>query len=363
MSESYYDTLGVSKDSSKSEIKKAYKKMANKHHPDKGGDAEQFKKLNEAYQVLSDDQKKSQYDSFGTTDFGSGGMGSGGFDFSGFDGGGFGDIFGDFFNGNMGGNMGGRRRPSNRGEDVEMHMEISFMDAINGLEKEISVTKTSQCDICKGNGAEPGHSVVTCSECKGEGTVKRVQRTILGNIATQTVCPKCHGEGKMPEKFCHKCHGEGRVRIKQDIKVKIPAGVDNGMTIRMAGHGEAGKRGAESGDLYIQVIVKSDRYFKRDGIDIHTDLHISIPQAVLGDTLIVKTIEGDVSVKIPAGTESGQILKLKNKGVLKVNTSKKGDHFLKILIDIPTHLSSKEKELYNELRNEKNGEKGNKKFF
>ena len=310
MADSYYDVLGVSKGASQEEIKKAYRRMANKHHPDKGGDAEQFKKINEAYQVLSDEQKKSQYDNFGTTDFG--GMGGGGFS-GGFSGmGGFGDIFEEFFNG---GGMGGGFQRSTRvskGDDIEMHLELSFMEAIQGIEKEISLTKTYPCDTCHANGAEPGSPIITCTTCNGSGSVRHVQKTILGNIATSTVCSQCGGEGKMPEKKCHTCHGEGRARKSESIKVKVPAGVDNGSTIRMSGYGEAGRRGAPAGDLYLHVLVKKDSYFKREGIDIHTEEHISIPQAVLGDNIVVKTIEGDVSVKIPAGTMSHQILKLKD---------------------------------------------------
>jgi len=354
-----YDILGVSKDASKTDIKKSYRKLANKYHPDKGGDSEKFKEINQAYQVLSDDKKKNQYDQFGSAGMNMGGMGGGG-GFNGF--GGFSDIFEDFF---AGGGMREQqpRTRNRRGEDIERHIEITFIEAIEGVEKEISMTKTYQCDDCDGSGAEHGSSITTCSECNGQGRVRRVQQSILGNIATTSTCPKCKGEGKIPEKKCHVCHGEGRVRKTQNLKIKIPAGIDNNMNIRISGQGEAGKQGAENGDLYLQVLIKSDSRWDRDGINILSETHISIPQAVLGDTIKVETVSGEVSVKIPAGIQSKQILKIAGKGAPKINYNRIGDHLLTIIIDIPKRLSNKEKDLYEQLKEEKNGKGGGKGFW
>ena len=366
MAKNYYEVLGVEKKSSAADVKKAYRRAANKHHPDKGGDPEKFKEVNEAYQVLSDEKKRSQYDNFGTSE-GFNGVG-GGFNEGGFGGaGGFSDIFEDFFGGgfNQSGQSSGRSRRAQRGEDIQKHVEITFEEAAFGVEKEIPLTKTFGCNNCDASGVEPGYSLITCIDCKGAGQVTRIQQTILGNIRTSSPCGKCHGEGKIPERKCTICHGEGRARQSDSVKVKIPGGVDDGMTVRMTGHGEAGRKGGPSGDLFLNILVKSHAVLKRDGIHIRSKAHISIPQAVLGDTLTLETIDGEVSVKIPAGTSSGQVLKLKGRGVPKINSSQKGDHLITIVIDIPKHVSRAEKDLYTELWKQKHGTKDKKKssFF
>ncbi len=366
MNKDPYDILGVAKTASADEIKKAYRRLANQHHPDKGGDAEKFKEINWAYQILSDDKKKEAFDRFGNADMAGGMGGAGGFG-GGFQGGedifggGFSDIFENFFSG---GGMGGGRpqsRRSQRGEDIEMDMQLEFMEVVSGVEKTLKITKTFPCTDCTGSGVEKGSSIVTCDECQGSGQVRRVQQTILGSIATASPCPKCSGEGKIPEQKCHVCHGEGRVRRTEEVKVKIPAGVDNGMNIRMPGYGEAGRRGTPSGDLYLSISVRPDKRFQREGSDIVSEIFISVPQAVLGDTLPIETVYGEVSVKIPSGIQSGQVLKIRGKGLPKVNTTQIGDHLLSVHVEIPKHLSSREKEIYEQLRTEQSG--GKKRSF
>ncbi|MFA6529653.1 MAG: molecular chaperone DnaJ [Patescibacteria group bacterium] len=361
MSKDYYNILGVSKGASQDEIKAAYRKKAHEHHPDKGGDAEKFKELNEAHQVLGNPEKRQQYDRFGSAyqngqAGGAGGPGGFGGGFSGFQGGqgfdfedlgdmfgGFGDIFG------FGGGGGGSSRKQTRGRDLEMKVSLDFLEAAFGLEKEISFSKNITCDRCHGNGAEPGAKVETCPTCKGSGQVSRIQRTILGNIQTQATCSNCHGEGKIYSQKCTKCEGSGVYHDHVSFKVKIPAGINDGESIRLSGQGEAGQKGAPAGDLYLRVSVKNHKKFIREGYDIRTEEKISVRQAILGDKIDVDTINGPVKLKIPEGTQSGTIFKLKEKGVTKLNNRGVGDQFIKVIVEIPKNLNKKQKQLLEEL--------------
>lgn len=357
MSKDYYNILGVSKGASADEIKTAFRKEAHKHHPDKGGDEAKFKELNEAYQVLGNEQKRKQYDQFGSSfqngqagggAYGQGGMG--GFDFSGFQNGGidmddlfggFGDIFG------FGGR--GSAKKNQAGNDLEMLINLEFKEAAFGLEKEVSFVKNTVCSHCKGEGAEPGSKIETCATCGGSGQVIGVQRTILGNIQTRMTCSSCGGEGKTYSSKCSKCHGTGVSREQTKIKVKIPAGINDGESIRLSGQGEAGQKGAAAGDLYLRIRVEKHHKFIRENYDIRTEEEISVKQAILGDKLEVDTIYGPVTLKIPEGTQSGTVFKLKEKGVTKLNNRGVGDHFVKINVLIPKSISKKERQILEDL--------------
>lgn len=364
MGKDYYNILGVSKTATKEEIKKAFRKKAHEYHPDKaGGDEAKFKEINEAYQVIGDDKKRAQYDQFGSSfeqaQAGGGFQGFDGFrDFSGFANGfssgqgvnmdDLGDIFGGI--GDMFGFGGGRSHGrSSRGRDLQVSIQINFLEAVRGAEKEIKITKKVKCDRCKGNGAEPGTKIETCKTCGGSGKVAKVQRTILGNIQVESVCPNCNGEGKTYAKKCTKCNGSGLVNEAVTLKIKIPAGIDNGETIRLSGHGEAGERGASAGDLYVKVMVAPDKRFERHGYDINSKVEISFTNAVLGAKIDVETLEGKVKLKIPAGTQSGTVFKLRGKGIQKLRGSGKGNHFVKVNIKTPTNINRKQKKLLEEL--------------
>ena len=357
MAKDFYNILGVSKGASDDEIKKAYRKLAHKYHPDKsGGDESKFKEINEAYQVLSDKSKRSQYDQFGQTFEGAGpggGAGFGGFDFSGFQQGfggqgfdfgeGFGDIFSDIFGGRQ---TRDRRQP---GRDIQVDVEISFEEMVRGAKRDINLYRMVQCDVCHGNGGEPGAKEETCSTCKGSGKVQQTVRSVFGSFAQVSTCPTCSGSGKTYSKKCHKCSGEGRVKEEQKISVDIPAGISSGQTISVRGQGEAGEKGAQSGDLYVNVYVKPHSKFKRDNDNITSSEHISFSQAALGDKISVETIEGDVTMKVPQGTQSGELFRIKEKGVPSLRGSSRGDHLVKILVDVPKKLSREQKKLIEEL--------------
>lgn len=349
----YYKVLGLDKGASPEEVKKAFRKLAIKYHPDKnkGNKAaeDKFKEINEAYQVLSDPQKKAQYDQFGTTDFGAGGAGGfngsgfGGFDFS--DLGGFGDIFDSFFGGGGGFSSGGRRRnAAQRGADIEYSINLDFKEAVFGVEKEISIKKKDKCDVCSGTGAKPGTTPKTCSKCGGTGQIKVQKNTILGSMMTVTTCDKCNGSGKTIESPCHKCNGTGTVRKTKTIKINVPAGVDTGNVIPIRGEGEPGVNGGPSGDLYINIRVAPDHTFKRRGFDIYIDTHISFPKAVLGTEIKVPTVDGNVKYEVPTGTQSGTTFRLRNKGVPKVGGRGRGDQYVTVIVDVPKSLSNKQKE-------------------
>lgn len=362
MSKDYYDLLGVSKSASAEEIKTAFRKKAHEHHPDKGGDAEKFKELNEAYQVLGNAEKRKRYDQFGSAAFENGGganwNGFNGQGFGGFQGGGFnvdfedlGDLFGGF--GDIFGFGGDRQRSSQtrqkRGRDLEMSLNLDFLEAAFGLEKEISFTKNVVCKHCSGQGAEPGSKIETCPTCGGSGRVAKIQRTILGNIQTQVTCPDCSGEGRKYSKKCTKCGGSGISRDNVKIKVRIPAGINNGESIRLSGQGEVGEKGAQSGDLYLRIKVNSHRRFIRDNYDIKTEEIINIKQAILGDKIEIETVHGKVKLKIPEGTQSGTIFKLRDKGIVKLHGRGNGDQYTKIIVKIPAGISKKQQRLLEEL--------------
>jgi molecular chaperone DnaJ len=361
MPKDYYDILGVSKGASADEIKSAFRKKAHEHHPDKGGNAEKFKELNEAYQVLGNAEKRQRYDQFGSAAFnqGGGGYGAGGFGgqgFSGFQNGGMnfdfedlGDMFGGF--GDIFGFGGGRSgaKKSSRGRDLEMRVSLDFLEAAFGLEKELSFAKNVVCDRCHGNGAEPGAKVDNCTTCGGSGRITGVQRTILGNIQTQSICPSCGGEGKIYSQKCSKCEGSGVYNETIKLKVRIPAGINDGESIRLSGQGEAGHKGAPAGDLYLRVRVSEHKIFRREGYDIKTEETINIKQAILGDKIEIKTIHGPVRLKIPEGTQSGTIFKLKEKGIAKLNNRGLGDQYVKIIVNIPARLNKKQKQLLEDL--------------
>lgn len=346
----YYEVLGVSKSASADEIKKAFRKAAIKHHPDKeGGDEAKFKEVNEAYEVLKDQQKRQRYDQFGHAGVG-GASGGGGNPFGGFGGqgqnvhfdfgdGGLGDIFGQFFGGFGGGQQGPRR-----GRDVETSVSLSFEDAIFGLEKKISINMDDECSHCKGSTVEPGHDMKTCPACQGAGQQVRMMNTMFGQIQQAVTCETCRGRGKVPEKVCTVCHGKGTQRKEQDITIKIPAGIDDGATIRLRERGEAIGDGAR-GDLYVHIRVKADKKFTREGDLILSEEHISMIDASLGTEIDVETVDGTVRMKIPAGTQSGTDFKLSGHGVPHLNKEKRGAHIVQIIVDIPTKLSKKQREL------------------
>ncbi|MBU0706471.1 molecular chaperone DnaJ [Patescibacteria group bacterium] len=346
----YYKILGIEKNASDSEIKKAYRKLAQQYHPDTGkGDEKKFKEVTEAYEVLGDKQKRAQYDQFGSAGPGFGAGDFGGFDFKNvnFDfGGNFGDIFDTFFGG---GQRTARKKGPGKGGDIEMVLQISFEEAIFGVSKEIEVSAFTNCEHCKGIGAEPGTQLKSCENCSGTGQQVRLQRTPFGQIQTASTCQNCEGAGRIPEKKCKNCKGEGRLLKTQRIKARIPAGIHDQAVIRLTGKGEAGFQGGSSGDLFLHISVAPNKEFERIKDDIYTTKHIHVLQAILGDEITIKTVHGDTKLIIPAGTESGSSLKLKGYGVPGIGSSSKGDHIVKIRIDIPKKLSGKEKKLYDEL--------------
>lgn len=353
----YYEVLGISKDASADEIKKAFRKAAVKYHPDKeGGDETKFKEANEAYEVLKDQQKRQRYDQFGHAGVGgASGGGAGGNPFEGFGGfqngqgfefnfgdGGLGDIFGSFFGGGQQRSQGPRR-----GRDVETTVSLSFEDAVFGTEQKISVTLDDECSHCKGNTVEPGYELKTCDTCKGSGQQTRVMNTIFGAIQQATTCQTCAGHGKIPEKVCTVCHGKGTERKKQDINIKVPAGVDDGATIRLREHGEAVANGAK-GDLYVHLRVKPHKKFTREGDLILSEEHVGMVEAALGTEIDVDTVDGKVRMKVPAGTQSGTDFKLSNHGVPHLRSESRGAHIVSIVVDTPTKLSKKQRELLDE---------------
>lgn len=360
MAKDLYNILGVSKGASDDEIKKAYRRLAHKYHPDKaGGDAEKFKEINAAYQVLSDKSKRAQYDQYGQTfeqggpGGGFGGQGFGGFDFNGqgFNfGEGFEDIFSDIFGGGFGG---GRRRDTRRaGNDIQVDVEITFEEMVNGAQREIRLRRLVTCDACHGNGGEPGSKEETCPTCKGSGQVRQVSRSIFGSFEQIATCSQCHGKGKVFAEACHKCRGEGRVKEEQTIRVDIPAGINHGQTISVQGQGEAGEKGATNGDLYVTVHVRPHSKFSREGNNIVSAEHISFSQATLGAKIEVETIKGKLHMKVPAGTQSGEFFRIKGEGVPQLGRSARGDQLVKIIVEVPKKLSRAQRKLLEELEKE-----------
>lgn len=355
----YYEVLGVSKSASADEIKRAYRKLAMEHHPDKhGGDDAKFKELGEAYETLKDPQKKAAYDQFGHAGAQGNpfaGGGAGGFDFNGagFD---INDILNNFMGGFGGGFTGQTREPA--GRDIEIAIELQFNEAVFGTEKTVELDLNDVCEHCHGNGAEPGSSLKTCSTCGGQGQVTSVQNTILGQIQQTRVCNTCHGKGQVPEKPCTKCSGRGVIRRIKKVAIKVPAGIDNGQTIRLRGEGEA-TEGGHKGDLYVHIRVRPSRQFQRQGQNILGEATVPMAEAALGTEIPVETIDGKVKLKVPAGTQSGKVFKLSGRGVPSTAGRSRGDHLVTVNVEIPTKLSDRQKALLKEFA----AEPGKKGFF
>jgi molecular chaperone DnaJ len=347
MKRDYYEVLGVGKDASAEEIKKAYRKLARQYHPDvnKAPDAEEkFKEVKEAYDVLSDPQKKANYDRFGHQDpnQGFGGGGFGGFDASGM--GGFGDIFDMFFGG-------GRRANPNaprKGADLQFGLTIEFTEAIFGKETDVEIPKEAECDTCHGSGAKPGTGVETCKSCKGTGQQEVVANTPFGRIVNRRVCTTCDGKGKVVKERCTTCRGAGRVKVRRKIHLNIPAGVDDGAQLRVSGEGEPGVNGGPPGDLYVVLRVKPHEFFEREGNDIYCEVPITFAQAALGDEIEIPTVDGRVKLKIPAGTQTETYFRLRDKGVPYLRGNGRGDQHVKVRVVTPTKLTERQKELLRE---------------
>lgn len=368
MSKDYYSILGVSKNASEAEIKQAFRKLAHQYHPDKkGGDAEKFKQINEAYQTLGDANKRKQYDQFGSgydqPGYGGqaggfswedivrqSGMGGSGFNAQGFDFGDLGDLFGSAFG------FGGRGQRAStgpqRGGDISSELVIEFEQAVRGEKRTIAFNRTEKCGHCSGNGAEPGSKINTCATCNGSGQETRSQRTPFGNIQMRVACSICRGEGKSYEKPCKECSGQGSKNTRAQIVLNIPAGIDDGETIRMSGEGQAGIRGGGAGDLYVRIRVRPSKMFMRQGYDIVSKATISFPLAALGGKLPTETIDGPADLEIPAGTQSGAIVSIKGAGITRLHGRGKGDHLVHVTVETPKKLSRKAKQLMEELKSE-----------
>lgn len=345
----YYEVLGVKKTATKDDIKSSYRKLAKQYHPDnkETGDEAKFKEVQEAYDILYDDQKRSTYDQFGHAAFEQTGAGGGANPFSGFSG--FdgadinlGDIFSSFFGG-------GRARSSRsggpmRGDDVLMRLKVDFMDAVNGKDEMVSFDYDDECPHCHGSGAETPSDVKTCPTCKGRGTVTRQQRTLFGVVNTETTCPDCGGRGKIISKKCSVCGGSGYKRIKKEMKIHIPVGINSGQQIRLQGMGAAGSNGGEHGDLYVEINIKEHPFFKRERNDIHIIVPIDFVDAILGTKIEIPTVYGDMVMTIPEGTQPGQVLRLKGQGIKDLRSGKPGDQYVHLDIKSPTSLSKKQKE-------------------
>jgi len=362
----YYETLGLQKGAQNSEIKKAYKRLAKKFHPDISTDPkaeEKFKEVQEAYSVLSDSQKKQAYDSYGHGFKGFKGFqgfrNTGGFEsfgadfdfsdiFNAFTGGGFSDVFGSQF-----------RRESGpmRGSDIKVTLSVKFEEAAFGEEKEISIERTASCKKCKGKGYEKESDIETCQECKGQGRVTKTRRTMFGVFQTVSICPNCNGAGKYIKKNCRECGGTGIIKEKKKIKVKIPAGINSGNFLRLGGQGNAGSKGGLPGDIYVVIFVEPHEIFKRDGFDVYLELPLSFSEAALGSTIDAPTLHGNAELKVPTGTQSGTIFRLSGKGIQKLNASGKGDEFVKVILETPGKLSGRERELFEQLSEEEKTKK------
>ncbi len=347
----YYKVLGISKNASPEEVKKAYYKLAHKYHPDKnGGDEGRFKKINEAYQILSDKEKRAQYDRFGRVFEGGNGFGAGqrgfGFDFGGinqdFN---LSDIFEDLFGSSF------REKDIRKGEDIRIDIELSLGDTLKALKKRFDLQKFIVCSRCQGSGAEPGTTVKKCFTCGGTGMVRQIRRTFLGSVTRSTVCPECGGEGQKPEKPCNVCKGEGRVWGEEKIDFSIPAGVDTSQILKIRNKGNAGKRGAKAGDLFIRILIKPHSIFERRGDDLFARKKISFTQSVLGGEVDVPTLDGKkILLKIPPGTEPGRVFRISGKGTVRFRSQRRGNLYVEVQLDMPKRLSKKQKELLYSLK-------------
>jgi molecular chaperone DnaJ len=371
MAGDYYQILGVSRDVDKDELKRAYRRLARKYHPDvnkEPGAEEKFKEINRAYEILSEPETRARYDRFGEAGIG-GAAGASGFDYS--DMGGFADIFETIFSG-FGGGVGtgtGQSRRRNgpvRGDDLRLDLKLDFREAVFGGEKQIKIPHLESCQTCNGTGAKPGTGVKTCGTCGGSGQVRRATRTPFGSFAQVSACTTCNGTGQVIEEKCGTCHGAGRQQETKKLKITIPPGVDNGTRLRVSGEGDAGVRSGTPGDLYVYLFVESDKEFTREGVNIKSEITISYLQAILGCSLNVNTVDGKEELTIPAGTQPNTVLTLENKGVPKLgNPVSRGNHLITVKINIPTRINSEERELLEKLatvRGENTG-KGNKEGF
>ena len=346
----YYEVLGVPRNGDEREIKKAYKRLAMKFHPDRNpGDKEaeaKFKEIKEAYEILNDPQKRAAYDQYGHAAFEQGGMGGGGAagaDFTDI----FGDVFGDIFGG-------GRRQRASRGSDLRYNMELTLEEAVRGVTKEIRIPALEECDVCHGSGAKPGTSPITCPTCHGAGQVQMRQ----GFFAVQQACPTCQGRGKIIKEPCHKCHGHGRVEKSKTLSVKIPAGVDTGDRIRLAGEGEAGEQGAPAGDLYVQVQVRQHPIFEREDNNLFCEVPINFAMAALGGEIEVPTLDGRVKLKVPPETQTGKLFRMRGKGVKSVRGGNQGDLLCRVVVETPVKLNERQKQLLQELEESFGGPSG-----
>ncbi|MBR9690137.1 molecular chaperone DnaJ [Candidatus Woesearchaeota archaeon] len=369
MDKDYYETLGVSNDASKEDIKKAYKRLAKKYHPDLNKEdpnaSERFKEINEAAAVLGDDKKRPNYDRFGTAEEA---FGPGGFDFRDFsqgqgfgDGFDFGDIFDQFFGGGAFGSRRARREGPMRGANLRFEMEISLEEVAFGTKKQVTIPKLETCDVCEGKGAEHHSDIVTCETCGGSGVQTRQQRTPFGVFQTSSTCKTCRGAGKEIKKPCKKCHGDGRVDVRKRIDIKIPTGVDTGVRVRVPGEGEAGIKGGPPGDLYIIIHVRPHQVFEREGDNLYIELPISFSQAALGDQIEVPTLKGKATLKIPPGTQPQTMFRMKEKGIKHLNKTGAGDQMVVVNVEVPKNLNQKQRSLLKEF--ESMSENPTKKFF
>lgn len=351
MPRDYYEVLGVARSADTQEIKTAFRRLARQYHPDvsqEAGAEERFKEINEAYEVLADDEKRARYDRFGHAGVNGGGGGYG----PGMGGFGFEDIF-DIFNSAFGDTPGGRRRAPNSGRDRRVDVTIDFVEAVFGVEKEIEFARLERCDVCEGSGASEGSRPTTCRTCDGSGELRQVQQTFLGSMVRVNACPNCGGKGTVISRPCRNCDGSGRKRKKTALNVKIPAGVSEGIQIQVRGDGDAGEHGAPPGNLFVVVHVKDHQFFKRKENDIILDISINVAQATLGDRITVDTVDGPVELNLPPGTQTGKVFRLRGKGIPRLRSdgtnSGRGDQLVYVQVETPTQLTEHQRELFEQL--------------
>lgn len=352
MARDYYEILGVPRNASKDDVKKAFRKLAREYHPDvsKHADAEaKFKEINEAYEVLSDEDKRSRYDRFGAAGVsGNGFPGAGGAGFSGFE-----EIFEEFFTNFTGSRASGRRRGPRPGNDRRVNVTVSFEESVFGVEKQVEFDRLESCETCQGSGAEPGTTPTRCPDCKGTGEIRQVQQTFLGAMVRATTCPRCNGRGEINPTPCHTCNGNGVLRKHAILNVQIPAGVREGLQIQIKAEGDSGEYGAPNGNLYVIIDVKEHKFFKRKDNDIILDVTVNVAQAALGDKINIPTVEGDVELVIPAGTQTGKVFRLRGKGIPRLRTdgsnSGRGDQLVYVQVAVPTSLTPEQRDLFEKL--------------